>query len=353
MAAPVGNAPVVALETSNLLALTDDLLLHIIAHLDPYPHSFLLGRTCKRLHVLVGSDALRLLVSPAAAGAGAPGTARTPRPPCRAAFATVAAAVAASRPGDTIVVEADRTHACANVALRWPVRLVGGELEPRTDGGSCASSSEAAPPPPPMPTLAAAGNAATILDVSASCLLHGLHIVAPKTGGPCVWHTAGVLRITHCSMQGVVRPDFSGLSPRQSVSDLHCLHAARVGMSSPILSTACDTDGRDCVLVEETRIAGGKHVQAARWQGDRAGEAIADTRVVPLPGKAGDLFWMRVQPLRPLLLPPLDTDERVEVALAGRSEDEAHPELCLHPPPPKVGAMRVHWCALAAAPAPG
>jgi hypothetical protein len=274
----------------SLLSLNDDLLLAVLSHIDPLPHRFLLGRTCKRLHALVASDALRLIVSPSAAAAGEPGTARTPRPACRAAFPTVAAAVAASRPGDTVVIEAGRTHACAGVVLAWPVRLVGGVLRGGTGTATTASC--------PMPTLAAdTDSSTTILDVRASALLAGLRVVGPAAGGPCVTHRAGALRIVRCSLQGAVGGGTRGRRGVRGVTAPPVLPSA--ASSSPILSTAGDA-GRDCVVVEETRVAGLEHARAARLLHDSSGgAAVTGVRVVPLSGAGGDLFWLRLRPVPP------------------------------------------------------
>ena len=51
----------------------------------------------------------------------------SPRPGfCRGVHATLRAAVQASRPGDTILVEPGASHEARDVAVRWPLRIVGG-----------------------------------------------------------------------------------------------------------------------------------------------------------------------------------------------------------------------------------
>jgi hypothetical protein len=261
---------------AGLLSLSDDLLLVTLAALDPLPDRFSAGRTCRRLHRLVSSDALRVIVSPSVAAAGAPGTRRAPRPACRAVFLTVEEAVAASRPGDTLVLEAGMTHACADVTLTWPLRLTGGVLQRRHPAEEATGPAQ---PPPLPPTLAAPPSTqpSTILDVAASAHLAGLRIQAPAAGGSCIWHRAGTLRISSCFIEATA-----------------AAHSGLAFLHSPIFSSAVDGT-RDRIDVEETRMAGAPGTQAASVLGHLSA-SVHDVRVVPLPGRRGSLFWLSVKP---------------------------------------------------------
>ena len=63
---------------------------------------------------------------------------------CRGAHPTLRAAVEASRPGDTIVVEPGAWHEARDVAVRWPLRIVGGGDAPADTVLHCPRGADAA-----------------------------------------------------------------------------------------------------------------------------------------------------------------------------------------------------------------
>ena len=68
-----------------------------------------------------------------------------PRPgSCRGAHPTLRAAVLASRPGDTILVEPGAWHEARDVAVRWPLRIVGGGDAPADTVLHCPRGADAA-----------------------------------------------------------------------------------------------------------------------------------------------------------------------------------------------------------------
>ena len=264
---------------ASLLDLPDDLLLSILQLVDPLPDGFSTGRACKRLHRLMGSDSLKLRVSPdraaaASSLAAAATRARTPRPAGRASYRTLASAVAASRPGDTLLLDSGvggSVFSCPAIPVSWPLCLA------------------AAAPAAAAPTLAATAGAPAALIFHASSRLVGLAVTSsPTTGGACLDHRGGVLVIEACDLEvlGQAPPSSSTTTTtphrrrRPPTSPVPCLPF----LHSPILSTA-RTAGA-AVHVHETRLAGaGAGAVAVRAP---AG-VLSGVRVV-----GGDLFWLSV-----------------------------------------------------------
>ena len=240
---------------TSLLDLPDDLLLLILSLLPPLPDTFSTGRTCARLHALASSDALKLRVAPSPRFL----TARTPRAVARATFTDLAAAVAASRPGDTILLEPGSRAACADLAIDHPLCL------------TASSSSDARP----APLLSAPPGAGAALVLHASARLAGLQLTSPPSGGACLDHRAGVLVVYRCSL-AMARP--GGPAARSPCgAGLPLLH-------SPIVSRTCGV-GKNAIRVSETRMTGGEAGQAAV----RApGGVVRDVRVI------GNVFWLSV-----------------------------------------------------------
>ena len=260
-AAPNGagaTAVVAPHDAAHLLDLPDDLLLSILARLDPLPDAFSAGRTCARLHALVRSDALKVRVSPAP-----PSTARTPRAVARETFTTLASALASSRPGDTLLLEAGSTHACPALAVDWPLCIQASSRG--GDGGGGSTNSR-------KPTLAATPGSSSALVLNASACLAGLHLTSPPTGGSCLDHRGGTLVVEQCSLTMEICARRTSSCPPV----LPCLH-------SPIVSRA-GAPGAG-IRVTETRMVGGEAGQAAV----RApGGEVCGVRVI------GNLYWLSV-----------------------------------------------------------
>ena len=267
----------------SLLDLPDDLLLAILAALDPLPDGFSAGRTCARLHRLMGCDSLKVRVSlavpdgPGDAAPPAAATARAPRPAGRATFSTLAAAVAASRPGDTLLLDGSARGAvfdCPAIPITWPLRLA----------ATGANNDRAAAPPP---TLAASGGAPAALVFHASARVDGLAVLSsPTAGGACLDHRGGVLVIDGCSLEvlepAAVAAGATTTTPHSRAPGLPFLH-------SPILSSARAPGA--AVHVHETRLAGA----AAGALAVRApAGVVSGVRVIPQDGAGGDIFWLSV-----------------------------------------------------------
>ncbi|GBF87637.1 hypothetical protein Rsub_00348 [Raphidocelis subcapitata] len=153
-----------------LLDLDDPLLAQVFRHLDPFPSVANLALTCRRCNGIATDKGRWLVVS----AGGAVDAAGTPSGRAGPAFRSLAAAVAASRPGDTIWLAPGARHELdAAVRIRWPLQVRGGA------GATLVS---------------AHGEAA--LDVAASAKVTGIAIESRL--GPCILHRRGTLRIESC-----------------------------------------------------------------------------------------------------------------------------------------------------------
>ncbi|PRW60477.1 F-box SKIP5 isoform B [Chlorella sorokiniana] len=210
---------------SQLCDLDDHLLLQCFSHLTPLPDLFNVAAACRRFRDLALDRRTWLYVTHAAppaapGGLASPQQRRTPRherphqpPPARAPssaslgglvrsasaasavevddsphwyrqqFCTLAEAVAASRPGDTILLEAGpEPHViAAPVVVRHPVHILGGGAE----AGDCV--------------LAGAKGIEALIDFRASGRLANLTLRA--TASACVAHTKGRATVQGCTLE--------------------------------------------------------------------------------------------------------------------------------------------------------
>eukprot|EP00241_Pyramimonas_parkeae_P008189 CAMPEP_0114224582 /NCGR_PEP_ID=MMETSP0058-20121206/187_1 /TAXON_ID=36894 /ORGANISM="Pyramimonas parkeae, CCMP726" /LENGTH=182 /DNA_ID=CAMNT_0001335073 /DNA_START=488 /DNA_END=1036 /DNA_ORIENTATION=- len=102
-------------------------------------------------------------------------------------FASLVDAVAASRPGDTIVLQPGM-HFCSNVSLRWPLQLVG--------GGS--TTKEAV-------LICPGGKVDAAIECWASCRIAKLSIRAQPLSC-CIRHYNGNLLVDSCSLSNERHP---------------------------------------------------------------------------------------------------------------------------------------------------
>ncbi|KAK9841986.1 hypothetical protein WJX81_002803 [Elliptochloris bilobata] len=133
-----------AVQSGRLEDLDDGCLLEVLKHLTPLPDLFCTSRVNRRFRRLASDTRLWKLVTGAATPADAAGGRRLAGRHGRRAYPTLQAAVAASRPGDTIELEAAQVHEAADIAVRWPVRLRGGGAAPEDTVLLCPAGADAA-----------------------------------------------------------------------------------------------------------------------------------------------------------------------------------------------------------------
>lgn len=134
-----------------------------------------------------------------------------PPPRCRQRFPSLAEAVAASRPGDTILLEPTppgRPHAAAGVAIAHPLRLLGDGDAP----GDCV--------------LRCAARGVPALAVAASARLFNLCVQGDGLAGAVVHTGGGRLKLEHCELSCAAR----GLP--HLAAPLVCMAAPRRGASA-------------------------------------------------------------------------------------------------------------------------
>ncbi|KAK9813155.1 hypothetical protein WJX72_009933 [[Myrmecia] bisecta] len=121
--------------------LDDACLINIFSRLTPLPDLFSVSRSCRRFRELTTDGRMWLLVS-TEVGPGRRLSASGRH--CRCMFPTLHEAVAASRPGDTIIIEPGETHIAQDVAIPWPLQLLGGGSMPESTVLTCPKGADAA-----------------------------------------------------------------------------------------------------------------------------------------------------------------------------------------------------------------
>lgn len=180
--------------------LDDGVLLRVMSHLDPLPDRFNSARCCKRLHHLTNDPRLWLTVTH---------TPPTPRP--STVYTTLADAVDASHPGDTIVIQPG-VYLAQHIDVRWPLRICG------------------AGPTPEHTVLRAPKGVDYAVDFFAAAMMVNLTIESCRS--PSVVHSAGRLVLERC----ILRCETEGLD--------HLLTPLQTRASMRI---ACADDGEDDV----------------------------------------------------------------------------------------------------------
>mmetsp|Transcript_12358 Transcript_12358/g.26697 ORF Transcript_12358/g.26697 Transcript_12358/m.26697 type:complete len:422 (+) Transcript_12358:74-1339(+) len=192
-------------DETSLLCLDDNCLLHILKHLSPLPDLFAVARSCWRFRKLATGEGSWLRV-----GLSSPAGDTKVHP---TSFATLAEAVRASRPGQTIWLAPYVEHHISDLVVGVPIHLLGGGEKPEDTRLVCPRGVNG-------------------LDFRATCLLANLSIHG--TIAPCIVHHAGQLSIERC----VLECDSAGLSHLCSpvVTHATCQPAPRLGPAAGPMS---------------------------------------------------------------------------------------------------------------------
>lgn len=148
----------------------------------------------------------------------------------RQQFTSLAAAVASSRPGDTILVEPGAFHEAAGVLITHPVNILGGGASPETTVLSC-----------PIATL-------PTLRFGATARLSNLTVLGGMAG--CVEHLQGRLVVENC----VLRCDARGL--RHLAAPVTTLAASPAPVLEEIPDRRSDSGSGNAVLDGPLAVAG-------------------------------------------------------------------------------------------------
>lgn len=182
--------------------LDDGVVLRVMQHLDPLPHRFLAARSCKRLHNLCTDPRLWLTVTPTNAPALNPAT-----PP----HATLAEAIAASRPGDTILLQPG-VHNVQGVVVTWPLTIRGAGAAPEHTVLRCPRGADFA------------------IDFFASSRLLNLTVASVRS--PAVVHSAGQLVLERCVLRCRTEGLDHLLTPLHTRATTVSTRALRVGANA-------------------------------------------------------------------------------------------------------------------------
>eukprot|EP00803_Ostreobium_quekettii_P001780 evm.model.scf_200EXC.4 EVM.evm.TU.scf_200EXC.4 scf_200EXC:19995-21993(-) len=175
---------------AHMLDLDDGCLRRIFLCLDPLPDRFSVAQACKRFHSISGSCSMwlrvqhksaSLVASGSSTSLGSRGSASTEPEREDKLHTTLQSAVAASRPGDTIVLDGGEPHCAKDVVVPWPLQIKGGGAAPEDTVLTCPKGADAA------------------LDVRASGRVANLTI--HTCVGPCILHRAGHLRVETCQLK--------------------------------------------------------------------------------------------------------------------------------------------------------
>ncbi|PON60037.1 F-box domain containing protein [Parasponia andersonii] len=224
--------------------LDDGCLMHIFSFLSPIPDRYNTALVCHRWRYLACHPQLWLRVDRSAKDLSEPGV-----------FPNIETAVAAARPGDTILIAAGGKHLASNIQIKKPLCLIGGGELPDETTLICSRGSDSA------------------LEFLSTCKLANLTVKAEL--GSCLLHRSGRLTIDRCVLQCESNPlDF---------------------LSCPIVSTAsaqvfpsAAKYQRDGVSVSRTRIEGG--AKAVSTSGD-----LALQRVRVIYAKTSLFFWFDME----------------------------------------------------------
>ncbi|KAI0527289.1 hypothetical protein KFK09_002888 [Dendrobium nobile] len=207
--------------TSPINSLDDGCLMHIFSFLSPIPDRHNTALVCHKWRYLACHPRHWLRIESSIKRLAEPGV-----------YSTLEAAVAAARPGDTILISAGGNHIAHNIQIKKPLCLIGGGELPDDTVLTCLRGSESA------------------LEFFSTCKVANLTVRAEL--GCCLLHRSGRLMVEGCILQCEENPlDY---------------------LSFPIVSTAPECNGftplalkgkggcrvgTDCVTVSNTRIEGG------------------------------------------------------------------------------------------------
>ncbi|XP_020237954.1 F-box protein SKIP5 [Cajanus cajan] len=231
--------------SSHINNLDDGCLMHIFSFLPPIPDRFNTAVVCHRWNYLACHPRLWLRVDRSVKDISEPGV-----------FPNIETAVAASRPGDTILIAAGGSHRVANIQIKKPLCLIGaGELPDDT-------------------TLICSRGSDSALELLSTCKLANLTVRAEL--GCCLLHRKGRLTIDGCILQCESNP----------LDYLSC-PIVSTASSSKVLPSQTKSNG-DGVFVSQTRIEGG--AKAVLTSGD-----LALQRVRVIYARTSLLFWFDVE----------------------------------------------------------
>ncbi|KAL0007120.1 hypothetical protein SO802_008622 [Lithocarpus litseifolius] len=226
-------------------SLDDGCLMHIFSFLSPIPDRYNTALVCNRWCYLACHPRLWLRVDRSVKDLSEPGV-----------FPNIETAVAAARPGDTILIAAGGSHRASNIQIKKPLCLIGGGELPDETTLICSRGSDSA------------------LEFMSTCKLANLTVKAEL--GCCLLHRKGRLTIDGCVLQCESNPlDY---------------------LSCPIVSTASAAQQlssslnshSDGVFVSQTRIEGG--AKAVLTSGD-----LELQRVRVIYARTSLLFWFDVE----------------------------------------------------------
>ncbi|XP_062093134.1 F-box protein SKIP5 [Humulus lupulus] len=224
-------------------SLDDGCLMHIFSFLSPIPDRYNTALVCDRWRYLACHPRLWLRVD------------RSLKESEAGVFPNIDSAVAAARPGDTILIAAGGMHLASNIQIKKPLCLIGGGELPDETTLICSRGSDSA------------------LEFLSTCKLANLTVKAEL--GCCLLHRSGRLTIERCVLQCESNPlDF---------------------LSCPIVSTATAEKfsssvkyNKDGVSVSRTRIEGG--AKAVSTSGD-----LVLQRVRVIYARTNLLFWFDME----------------------------------------------------------
>ncbi|KAL6129389.1 hypothetical protein ACLB2K_072740 [Fragaria x ananassa] len=225
--------------------LDDGCLMHIFSFLSPIPDRYNTALVCHRWLFLACHPRLWLRVERSIKDPLEPGV-----------FPSIETAVAAARPGDTILISAGGRHLASDIQIKKPLCLIGGGEVPDET------------------TLICSRGADSVLEFLSTCKLANLTVKAEL--GCCLLHRSGRLTIDGCVLQCESNPlDF---------------------LSVPIVSTASaqtvlspSVKGyKDGVSVSRTRIEGG--AKAVSTSGD-----LTLQRVRVIYARTSLVFWFDME----------------------------------------------------------
>ncbi|CDP18131.1 unnamed protein product [Coffea canephora] len=227
--------------------LDDGCLMHIFSFLCPKPDRYNTALVCHRWHFLACHPRLWLRVDRSVKNLSKPGV-----------FPSIETAVAAARPGDTILIASGGSHLASNIQIKKPLCLIGaGELPDDT-------------------TLVCSRGFDSALEFSSTCKLANLTVRAEL--GCCLLHRSGRLIIDSCILQ--------------------CESNPLDHLSYAIVSTASATEYEvvpsavkscsDSVSVSQTRIEGGAKAVLASG-------ALSLQQVRVIYARASVFFWFDME----------------------------------------------------------
>ncbi|GMH30196.1 hypothetical protein Nepgr_032039 [Nepenthes gracilis] len=227
-------------------SLDDGCLMHIFSFLSPIPDRYNTALVCHRWCFLACHPRLWLRVDRSVKDILEPGV-----------FPGIEAAVAAARPGDTILIAAGGVHLTSNIQIKKPLCLIGGGEHPEETTLVCSRGSDSA------------------LEFLSTCKISNLTVKAEL--GCCLLHRSGRLIIDGCVLQCESNPlDYLSFP---IVSTASC----------PELFASSQVKGQgDGVTVSCTRIEGGARAVLIRG-------TLALQRVRATYARTSIFFWFDVE----------------------------------------------------------